>query len=173
MVEMKNINSVSDRKDLSEKAFLHSIAISIIGMIFCMIALCSTTWAWFNEGVASSSNVIKSGNCDMAVSVTTGGATVSPASTNTEQYTFEKGKTYVISITSVGSSSSYCKLEFNGGEYYTQQIAVSESGTTISFELTFDDDTEVKILTRWGIYRDKERDFINGQSYQNPSKESK
>lgn len=169
---MKNITSVSDKKDLSEKAFLHSISVSIMGMIFCMIALCSTTWAWFNDNTISSSNVIQSGNCDVTVSVTTDGATVLPTSGNTEQYTFEKGKTYVISITSVGSSSSYCKLEFNGGEYYTQQMARTETGSTISFDLTFDENTDVKIRSRWGIYRDAERDFIHGQSYRNPSKGS-
>ena len=95
-----------------------------------------------------------------------------PDAVNSELYTFEKDKTYVISITSVGTASSYCKLEINGEEYYTQQISSTESGNTISFELTFDRETKVKVLTRWGIYISEQRDFIDGQSYKNPSKET-
>lgn len=58
MREYKKNICVSDSNRLTEKAFKQSITISFIGILLCMVALCSVTWAWFSAEISSSSNDI-------------------------------------------------------------------------------------------------------------------
>ena len=131
---------------LTEKAFTQSIAVSIICVLLCAVALCSATWAWFKGDVTSSDNTIKAGYCNVTIEVKDGDTTV-PANVGTAGvYTFEAGKTYTVTVTSEGDvKSSYCKLVIGGEEYYTQQISTHAPGNVISFTLTFDADTTVQI----------------------------
>lgn len=153
---MKNLKELffgSKQEKLTEKAFTQSIAISIFGILLCVVALCSVTWAWFSEGVTFSSNTIKTGNCTVTVSVMNEGAQIAPNADTTGKYILEAGKSYQINIIATGSAeSSYCKLVIGGQDYYTEQISTSEPNNTISFTLTFDAPTEVEIITRWGTY---------------------
>ena len=54
---------------LTDKSFMQSIVVSVLGMLFCMLLLCGTTWAWFSEGVSSSQNTIAAADCTVTVTV--------------------------------------------------------------------------------------------------------
>ena len=170
MNKIKELFFDSKQDKLTDKAFTQSIAVSVISILVCVVALCSMTWAWFSEGVTSSSNTIKAGNCTVTVSVMYDGVEIAPNSDATGTYTFEAGKSYQIKITSTGSAeSSYCKLVIGGQDFYTEQVSMSEPNNTITFALTFDAQTEVEIITRWGTYHisNNARNFYNGKSYTN------
>ena len=170
MNKIKELFFGSKQDKLTDKAFTQSIAVSVISILVCVVALCSVTWAWFSEGVTSSSNTIKTGNCTVTVSVMYDGVEIAPNSDATGTYTFEAGKSYQIKITFTGSAeSSYCKLVIGGQDFYTEQVSMSEPNNTITFALTFDAQTEVEIITRWGTYHisNNARNFYNGKSYTN------
>ena len=88
---------ISDKIKLTEKAFKQSITISIIGILLCMVALCSVTWAWFSAEISSSSNDITSAYCDVTVSVKNNDTAIVPSSDG--KYTFEKDTPYSVSRT--------------------------------------------------------------------------
>lgn len=157
------INTAQKRDKLTEKAFMHSIAVSVICVVLCAVALCSATWAWFSGDVTSSENTIKTGYCNVTISVKDGDTAVDVKTGTTDTYTLLKDAEYVITISAEGTvSSSYCKLIIDGVEFYTDQV---DTGSSISFALTYSDDTDVQIISRWGTYSGEIRDFVDGGEY--------
>ena len=65
---MKNFfeTNNSDGK-ISDKAFKQSLVISVLCILFCMIGLCSITYAWFTKETKSQTNSITSGNFELEV----------------------------------------------------------------------------------------------------------
>ena len=166
MKGIKNIFFCAEKENLTDKAFRQSIAISIFGIVLCMIALCSATWAWFSAAVSSNTNSVQSANCAVTVSVANSGTAIDA---DNGKYTFEKDKIYDIKITASGSAkSAYCILVVEGMAYYTTQIPASaENGLT--FTLRFSEDKEIEIITRWGTSSkpETERIFKNDGYYYN------
>lgn len=158
-------NTLNSKEKISEKAFKQSITISIIGILLCMVALCSVTWAWFSTEISSSSSDIKSAYCDVTVSVMNEGSKLDPID---GKYSFAKDKAYKIHITATGSAeTAYCILQIDGELYYTAQIPTH---TAMNFTLQFGaDTTEVEIIRCWGTSSvpDANRTFINGGLYLN------
>lgn len=163
------INNSGKNSNLTDKAFMHSITVSVISILFCLIALCSATFAWFNQEIKSTDNSIKSGNCTVTVIVTEAGnesAVLTPDSNGT--YKLLGGTEYNISISAVGTvKSSYCLFLISTDEYYTEQISTSEPENKISFTLKFANTTDIEIITRWGTYHisNDARAFYDGKSY--------
>lgn len=166
MREYKKNICVSDSNRLTEKAFKQSITISVIGILLCMVALCSVTWAWFSAEISSSSNDITSAYCDVTVSVKNNDTAIVPSSDG--KYTFEKDTPYKITITVEGNAkTAYCVLNVDGTNYYTDQISIGES---IAFTLQFGaDTTEVEIIRCWGTSSvpNELRNFANNGLYLN------
>lgn len=157
MMKMKkNIIFSSDKKCLTDRAFKQSMTISVVGIILCMIALCSATWAWFITGVSSPANNIRPAHCDFDVTVfiADGSSMVLPENGT---YSLQKNTAYTFTITAGGTAeNAYCILNIDGSEYYTDQFdMVNNNGTltgVFSFSLYFKDTdiTSVEIITRWG-----------------------
>ena len=165
MKMIKNIIFSSDKEKITENAFKQSIAISIFGIILCMIALCSATWAWFSVDISSSENNIQSAYCNVTVIVKSGDNEVVDSN---GKYTFEKDKDYVVTIEAEGSAeSAYCIFVIDGKQYYTAQISTLSGKNSMTFTLKFTADTQVEIITRWGSSSkpEAERLFINGGYY--------
>ena len=104
MKGLKNRLLSSDKDNLSEKAFKQSIAVSILGIVFCMIALCSVTWAWFFADVSSSANNIQSAHCNVTVTVKNGEKDITD---NDGEYSLKKDKDYIITY----GMFSYVRLQ--------------------------------------------------------------
>lgn len=161
---MKNILNSKEEK-ITEKAFKQSFTISIIGILLCMVALCSVTWAWFSSEISSSSSDIKSAYCDVNVTVVSEDSKLESIG---GKYSFLKDKAYKVQISATGTAeTAYCILKIDGVDYYTAQIPTQ---TSIEFTLQFDAEaTEVEIITRWGISSVPaiDRDFVNTGLYLN------
>lgn len=171
MKGIRKIKVFSDQDKLTDRAFKQSITISVLGILFCMIALCSTTFAWFNASVSSTTNSIKAANCSVTVSVVSDGSSVDAVGGST--YTFEAGQVYTITITASGTSeTAYCILNIDEYEYYTEQIPTSTTAingetvsNNISFYMKFTKDTKVEIITRWGYSSQDDRKLEDGLFY--------
>ena len=166
MKRIKNIIFSSDKEKLTEKAFKQSIAISVLGIVLCMVVLCSATWAWFSTGVSSPANNIKSAYCDIIVSVINENAALDAQE---GKYTLAKDKAYEVKINATGTAeTAYCILKIGGNEYYTVQIPTQTAVNHISFTLQFTAEAiEIEIITRWGTSSkpEAERTFENGGLY--------
>ena len=158
---MHESNKVNDK--ITEKAFRQNMMISVIGVILCIIILCSTTWAWYTAGISSVDNTIKSAYCNVSVTVEGDGGALEPTD---GAYTLLAGGAYEFKIYATGTAgSAYCILNIDGNDYYTAQIPTAEPGNFITFTLQFSGDTEVEVITRWGTSSKTERAFYNGAFY--------
>ena len=70
---MKHIFDSKDEK-LTEKAFIQSVVISVVGILLCIVALCSATFCWFTGGTENNSNTLVSGSFDVTINVVKGNA---------------------------------------------------------------------------------------------------
>ena len=73
-----------NNEKLSDKAFARLVLTSILGILVCIICLCSTTYAWFTGSVQVDSNTFKAADaCLLSVSVYKDGADGSLATLDT------------------------------------------------------------------------------------------
>lgn len=150
----------------ADKAFLQSVTVSVLGMVLCMVALCSMTWAWFSLDVSSSANSIQSARCDLAVFID--GTAIAD-----DHFSFEKEKEYTVRITAEGSgNNAYCILRSGENSYYTVQIPIRPEGDQredapnyIVFKLTFSEGAQVEFIKRWGISSRYDRELEDGGYY--------
>ena len=173
MKRIKNMIFHSDNEMQTEKAFKQSISVCVFGIVLCMIALCSVTWAWFSVKITSSSNTIQSAHCSVFVSVADENTAVEAVGGT---YTLLKDTAYEFKITAIGTAkTAYCILNIGGNEYYTVPIPTQSpmidglpAENCISFILQFTADaTEIKVIPRWGTYDHAEAPFRNGLFYLN------
>ncbi len=103
---MKNFfeTNNSDEK-ISDKAFKQSLVISVLCILFCMIGLCSITYAWFTKETKSQTNSITSGSFKLEVLV--------------EQIETVDGNTTVVATIDVAESNGVyrCTLPLEGATY--------------------------------------------------------
>ena len=93
----------TDEKKLTGKAFSHAIISSIVGIVVCLICLCSSTWAWFTDSVEFAGGSINTGECLLEIDVTNeigeemqdveNGITLNANETYTVTLTLPKGST--------------------------------------------------------------------------------
>ena len=168
MNKIKELFFGSKQDKLTDKAFTQSIAVSVISILVCVVALCSVTWAWFSSEISSSSSDIKSAYCDVNVTVVSEDSKLESIG---GKYSFLKDKAYKIQISATGTAeTAYCILKIDGVDYYTAQIPTQ---TSIEFTLQFDAEaTKVEIIRCWGTSSvpDANRTFINGGLYLNCTK---
>ena len=155
---MKKENQKPDK--LTDKAFTRLFITSILGIVICLVCLCSTTWAWFDSDVSNSQNVIQSGEGKLAVIVTKEQVEIKNVDKGVE---LEAGD-YVVKMTlPQGSASGYCEIHVGSDIYRSPYIRHSEEAEqTLTFGITLTEKTALSIKTRWGIYSDGEADVAAG-----------
>ena len=153
-------------ENIADKAFTQSIVISVVGILLCIVALCSATYAWFAADISSSKNTISAAFFDLDVQIVKTASqitTVAEGETNTQGepsaegqqlaaltadygiYTLEAGCTYQVTLSvSDGATASkgYCDMVIyaNGGEttYRSPNMTKNADGSSsaIVFQLT-------------------------------------
>ena len=112
-----------NNEKLSDKAFARLALTSILGILVCIICLCSTTYAWFTGSVQVDNNTFKAADaCLLSVSVYKDGA--EKAIIDTENATtLECEGTYTVTLTlPKESASGYLVLTVDGQEYYSDYL---------------------------------------------------
>ncbi len=118
----------SNQQKLTEKAFTQSITISIIGILLCIVALCSTTWAWFAQSISSDGNSITSGRFDLSISVKNSAPadlTVTTDASGNLTCTLDTPGTYTVTLNMSAAntvSKGFCLVTAGGTTYKTALI---------------------------------------------------
>lgn len=131
----------------SERAFFRNIAVSVLGILLCVVSLCSASWAWFTEGVVSSSNRIQAARCDVSVTVWKDDEIVAPGENG--DYELDAGA-YTVELTAMGTGANAYALFTVGGQSYAAEISLSGEVGEREISLSFTKDTSMTIAPHWG-----------------------
>ncbi len=155
-----------NKEKLSDKAFVRLILTSILGILVCVICLCSTTYAWFTGSVPNDSNKIQAADaCLLSVSVYKDDTELEIEENGLE---LEKDGIYTVTLTlPKNSASGYCVINASGKSYYTEYIVRHEDdqAKTYSFTLRVANTQRVTFTVRWGIYSGEIAVMANGTLY--------
>ena len=141
-------------KELSDKAFVRLALTTILGILVCIICLCSTTYAWFTSSVQGDNNKIRTADtCLLSVSVYKDGAEEAIIDTQ-KPITFECEGTYTVTLTlPKESASGYLVLTVDGQEYYSDYLQRNDDADgALTFTLNVKAAKTVTFTARWGIY---------------------
>ena len=159
------------KEKLTDKAFSRLVLTSILGILVCIICLCSTTYAWFSGEKKSEQNTINSGKFDLTVSVTKVGDTtvIDPTNPGADdgvwEYDLPAGKyTVTLKATAETTVKGHCVVTIgNGTAKHTDAIindyCAAKQGLPksdpfvfeIEVEAAADQTTRVVIKSQWGI----------------------
>ena len=127
---------------------------SIAGILLCIVALCSMTYAWFTGGTANEGNTLVAGSFDLVVAVEDDEArslTVSPLEDGSYSATLPAG-TYRVTLTMTADtnvSKGYCLLTVNDETYRTNLIS-ADGDNPFSFLLVLPQEATVCFKPAWG-----------------------
>ena len=167
---MKNFFDTNEEK-ITEKAFSQSLVISIFGIVLCLVALCSATYAWFTGETASDNNTLISGSFDVNVTVTqeaasggTATASAQPiAASEDGSYTLVTPGTYSVTLVPTDESTvkGYCIVTIDESRKYKTDVILNESmlddiytektSPFIFLIKTEKENTVVRFESHWGI----------------------
>ena len=138
---------------LTDKAFSRMMLTSVLGILVCLVCLCSATWAWFTADVASSNNTLMSGSFDLEVSVND--VKLERSTDRANVHTFEKAGLYTVTLKMTEDTTvtkGYCVITVNGKPYKTASINNVDGTNPFKFMLDVEEDgMTVKFTSAWGI----------------------
>ena len=127
---------------------------SVMGILLCLIMLCSATWAWFSSTQAGQAAPIKSADYTLTIQVKEGGTAVE---FKDNKFTAEADTEYVVTMTASGSASTgFCtiSLPYTGEDgtqktkvLFTEQI---KNEGTLTFKIKLTSTAEVSFGPQWG-----------------------
>ena len=158
---------------MSDKTFMRMMVTSILGIVFSMLALLSTTWAYFSESVNSQSNVIQAGHFviktpeireETSQIALVAEDSVSPmfeaVSNGRNSYQFKETDTTMIhtyaitiAVDDMTVTKGYCSVNI-GGKLYRH--AFSKDKTSVTFYVTVTGDDVISIEAYWSLQDDLE-----------------
>ena len=169
----KLLKNIIDKKEgkITEKAFMQGLVISVVGILLCVVALCSATYAWFANETSSNSNILAAGTFAFTVSVDKvedGEEAESEVVIKSDlgregiyYCTLEEG-TYTVSLKLVGESTvkGHCIVTLGDNEPKRTAAIIGEGTVNVSeqqitdpfiFTITVSETTVVEFEPRWGI----------------------
>ena len=154
---MKSFISSKNEK-LTEQAFSSGIITSVLSIVLCIAALCSTSWAWFTGSTESGNNEITTAQSFTLELILEDGTSQEVEIVN-DKAELKAGQTYTVTISlPKDSASGYLVMttDKNGTSYRSDYILRHENDTAekIVFYLTVDEDQYVSFTKHWGIYTD-------------------
>ena len=151
---MKNIFTSNEEK-ITDKAFFRFLLTSVLGILVCIICLCSTTFAWFSTDMSSRANTLESAHFSLDVLVTDTNGDKFSATQNTDgtmTCNLEAVGEYEVTLSITGNTTAtkgYCDISANNGETkrtspisrdpnigsekFTFTIKTTEPNTTVTF----------------------------------------
>lgn len=153
------------QQPMTDKAFSRLIAVPILGMIICIVSLCSVTWAWFSGGAVSNSNTLESGYFDLDLAIVKDGSepsTVTPVKDDASgfwQCTLSEPGDYTVTLSLADASTAskgFCVITVVGSQYVTPSMYRASGAMPPSDSFTFGITTDTANTTvffepRWGI----------------------
>lgn len=154
---------------LTDKAFTRLLLTSVLGILICLVCLCSVTWALFSVDISNSQNQLVSGVYDLSVTVvneTTGDAVdVRKDGVGDSVCTLGAPGRYVVTLAVSDEATvqkGHCLVKAGGKTQKTAAIYAGAEGS-ISFAIeTQTDALTVCFVPTWGL--PAEFDVDNGGS---------
>ena len=157
---------------LTDKAFSRLVLMSVFAILICIVGMCSTTYAWFNDGVPSGEIQIKAADsCLLSVTVSSAeeqtalGQITAEAEVQEMELDLEANVPYTVTLSLPSDSASgYCLITAENGDVYHSDYIARHDGElqTVSFTLTVETAQKITFTKRWGIYSDA-CDVVNGE----------
>lgn len=142
-----------NKKPMPDKALNRLVIGSVLSILMCLVALCSTTFAWFTDTAKATTSTIQTApNCLLEIVVDESGT---PLSDIENGVTLVAGVTYRVTLTlPKDSASGYCQMFVGTEKYLSPYIArhTEDTPKTVTYYVKAEVDTEVKFVTHWGIY---------------------
>lgn len=154
----------TQQKPLTDKAFSRFVLTSVLGILACIVCLCSTTYAWFSDSAQSADNQINiADQCQLAVEVSQAGIVLADIENGVE---LKAGSSYVVTLTlPPNTASGYCLIKAaDGTTYYSDYILghTDSAAHTLAFVLRVEKDQTVTFTPRWGIYA-RDSSIVNNE----------
>lgn len=140
---------------IRDKVMVVRVAVTVAVMLACLFAMTFSAYAYFSHSVTSNSNVIKSADYDLTVTLTPDTGAGQP----TKTYSLDPG-TYSVKLTKAGSANTgFCVIEVKIDDnttftYHTQQIGTvgdnPKSEITFSIVVPAGNPVSVKFIPHWG-----------------------
>ena len=149
---MEKQNKTTDK--LTDKAFSRLMLTSALGILVCIMCLCSASWAWFSTDISNDSNTLCTGKFDLCVAITdANGApvTVSERDDGTSVCTLGEAGPYTVTLTVTEDTTvtkGFCSIKVAGTSYQTASINADDTNT---FVFTLDAGTTVTFSPAWGL----------------------
>lgn len=151
---------------LTEKAFSKYLVISVLGILLCIVALCSITYAWFVNETTSASNTLLAGSFDLTVTVSKDGdefPVVADANKDGVwvcDLTEEGIYTVNLKIKEDSTVKGHCIVKVGDGDAMHTDVIVYPDTTDFTFTVKVSENTKVTFEPRWGMV--VEPDIKNG-----------
>ena len=166
---------VMKKENISEKAFVQGLVVSVVSILLCIAALCSMTYAWFSGGTSSDANRLVSGSFDVAVSVidvgngvsSAGEITLVPDANNKSIHSclLEAGTYQVtLKLADTATAKGHCVVKIGGSTLYTEAIIGANTANAegavpndpFVFTITVTAPTTVVFEPHWGVVVDSD-----------------
>lgn len=132
------------------------IALSVLGLLLCMVCLAGSTWAWFTASITSAPQTIIAAHFQVQVSVTDSTGQPLAAGENSS-YFLKANEIYQVTLAAEGTAEGtggYCVIKAGAGPVsYTEQF---KPGEEIQLTLSPQEDTSYFFTAMWGSSPTKE-----------------
>ncbi len=156
----RKLGKTSDEKNRSD-GFASLLLPSVLGICLCAVCLAGGTYAWFSSTQTVATRPIQAAKyeIDAVVSVSETGV---PIMAQNGYYQLEKDTVYEITVTAVGDAvTGYCIIDLGKEAVHTVQFPNgSMMPETITFKLSVQESTDMKITPQWGSSTNAEADKI-------------
>ncbi len=125
---MKHIFDSKDEK-ITEKAFMQSVVISVVGILLCIVALCSATFCWFTGETESNSNTLVSGSFDVTISVTAPAASTQPSEGENTETAGDAQKKEELAVTPFEGREGVWVCRITEAGTYTVTLTLKDGST--------------------------------------------
>jgi len=144
-------NVENKEEKITDSALNRVIITSILGILICMICLCSSTWAWFKDDISNNKNVIESASYGIVSIVKIDSTDDEITETEKNTYSLTAG-TYSLTLNKEGEARyGYCIiLSDSGVKLYTETM--NEAITSFTYILEITSDVVIEFKPCMGIY---------------------
>ena len=144
-------NVENKEEKITDKAFNRVLVTSILGILMCMVFLCSSTWAWFKDDVTNNKNVIESASYSIVSIVKLDGTTEEITETEKNTYALTAG-TYAVTLNKDGDAKyGYIVISTDKNhKLYTETM--DDVKTSFTYILEISEETIVNFKPHLGLY---------------------
>ena len=163
-------DKLNDDEVKSDNIILRNLITTFVALLMCITLLCTGTWAWLRDTEMVKGETMYSSVYALRITADSVGQESAPITSirngrGNYEYSLSANNEYIFTISAIANETTnartgYFKLKIGNRTYYSEQI---DRGETISFSLTFTNDTTIEIIECWGTSSipEEEREILD------------